>query len=109
MIELKKTKQPLETEIDDVRTNDSRRLGVVKTVMQDEKLNLVNDWSEEQARDFLLKGGTIKTKVTNYDKDGNVTSFCITEKQVAPNYRLHLTPKEKGENDTFEEFEKGLR
>lgn len=54
-----------------------------------------NDWTKEEAKDFLLKGGIVTTKVTNYDKDGNITHFCVTEKQVPPNYKLFLNPKEK--------------
>ena len=54
---------------------------------------VINNWTEEKAKEFLLKGGTVRTKVVNYDKDDNITSYCITEKQIAPNYKLHLVEK----------------
>ncbi|MDL2211657.1 hypothetical protein LJB88_02145 [Erysipelotrichaceae bacterium OttesenSCG-928-M19] len=69
----------------------------------------INEWSESKAKEFLIKGGMIRTKVTNYDKDGNITSYCITEKQIAPNYRLHLNDKEPTKVNNFEKLKKELK
>ncbi|MEG0388021.1 MAG: hypothetical protein RR582_06790 [Niameybacter sp.] len=81
---------------------------VVKKVEREEKAEIMT-WDESDAREFLLKGGIVRTKVTNYDKDGNVTSSCITEKQVAPNYRLHLIEKEPNRKNKLNELKSGLK
>ena len=56
---------------------------------------VTNDWSNEEAKDFLIKGGIVTTKVTNYSSKGEITHYCITEKQVPPNYKLHLIEEEQ--------------
>ena len=68
-----------------------------------------NSWSREDAKEFILKGGIVTTKVTNYNSDGEVMSFIITEKQVPPNYKLFLDPKEKVRENKLKELKKGLK
>lgn len=68
----------------------------------------INDVSEAEAREFLIKGGVLTTKVTNYKPDGEVTSYMISEKQISPNLKLHLTSVEVEDVDPLEELKKEL-
>lgn len=69
----------------------------------------INDWTEDNAKEFLLKGGVVTTIVKNFNSDDELTHYCITEKQVPPNYKLHLDKKEKTPENKLEKLRKQLK
>lgn len=79
-----------------------------KRIQKVENTLNINNVSEAEAREFLIKGGVLTTKVTNYKPDGEITSYMISEKQISPNLKLHLTPKEIEEVNPFKELKKEL-
>ena len=81
---------------------------VVKKVDREAQI-VISDWTEKDARDFLVKGGIVKTKVINYDKDDNITSYCITEKQIAPNYKMHLDKEGPKKESALKKLRKELK
>ncbi|WP_423363375.1 hypothetical protein [Mycoplasma sp. P36-A1] len=69
----------------------------------------INDWTEDNARDFLIKGGVVTTVVKNFNSEDELTHYCITEKQVPPHYKLHLNKKEKIPENKLEKLRKQLK
>lgn len=83
----------------------SRKKAVTK-----KEINIItNTWSNEEAREFLLKGGTVYTTVTNYKADGEISSISVTEKQITPDYRLHQAAEVEIKNNPLADLRKELK